>query len=173
MCSGRGIESNTEILMSEQIRPIIRDTVEQMLITSTSAENIHRMMEKHRKKVHFTPIRYRVIGGILQGLNIKFGNFIESLLTDIIELDEGVEMMPDSGKRIQLFFTPDTNTLIDQYITSRQLPNSPDDCTPSFDNLLRKFVGIERVAAVHDRQGIINDQRERPALQDIPNHNHT
>lgn len=63
--------------MSNQVKQIIRRTVLEMLADSTSLENIRKMAEKHAEKVHFVPIRYRIIGGILQGLNIKFGNFIE------------------------------------------------------------------------------------------------
>ncbi len=63
--------------MSDQVKQIIRRTVSEMLADSMSAQNIRRIAEKHAEKVRFVPIRYRVIGGILQGLNIKFGNFIE------------------------------------------------------------------------------------------------
>lgn len=69
------------------------------------------------------------MGGILQGLNIKFGNFIEQLLRNIIEIDTSVKVMEDSGKKMKLFFTHQTDPLIDTYITDRQLSNSPDDCT--------------------------------------------
>ena len=100
------------------------------------------MAQKHEGKVHFIPIRYRIIGGILQGLNIKFGNFIELLLKNIVEMDTGVKGMEDSGKKIRLFFTPKTDSLIDSYISSRQLPNSPDDCTEAFEELLQKILEI-------------------------------
>lgn len=123
--------------MSNQVKQIIRKTVLQMLEESTSPDNIRRMIEKHEEKVHFVPIRYRIIGGILQGLNIKFGNFIEQLLRNIVEIDTGVKVMEDSGKKIRLFFTHQTDALIDTYITDRQLPNSPDDCTKVFDSLLK------------------------------------
>ena len=86
-------------------------------------------MQRHIDKVYFVPIRYRIIGRILQGLNIKFGNFIENLMGKIVEIDSGVEVLPDSGKKVCLFFTSQTDSLIDSYITERQLPNSPDDCT--------------------------------------------
>ncbi|HEY9152279.1 MAG TPA: hypothetical protein VIN60_05285 [Anaerolineales bacterium] len=72
--------------MSDQVKQTIRKTVLQMLEDSMSAENIRKMAEKHREKVHFVPIRYRVVGGILQGLNIKFGNFIEQLLRNLVEM---------------------------------------------------------------------------------------
>jgi hypothetical protein len=66
--------------MSEQIKNIIYKTVLEMLKESTSGSNIKDMLEKHTEKIHFIPIRYRIIGGIIQGLNIKFGDFIELLI---------------------------------------------------------------------------------------------
>jgi len=143
--------------MSNQVKQIIRKTVLQMLEESTSPENIRRMIEKHEEKVHFVPIRYRIVGGILQGLNIKFGNFIEQLLRNIVEIDTGVKVMDDSGKKIRLFFTHETDALIDTYITERQLPNSPDDCTKVFDSLLKEILAIESQATNEQRQGITKD----------------
>lgn len=128
-----------------------------MLEESASPKNIRKMIEKHEAKVHFVPIRYRIIGGILQGLNIKFGNFIEQLLRNIVEIDTGVRAMEDSGKKIRLFFTHQTDALIDSYITERQLPNSPDDCTADFDALLEKILAIEHRATDEQRQGITKD----------------
>jgi hypothetical protein len=143
--------------MSSQVKQIIRQTVSEMLADSMSAQNIRRMAEKHAEKVHFVPIRYRIIGGILQGLNIKFGNFIEQLLRNIVEMDTGVQVMPDSGKKIKLFFTPETDALIDGYITERQLPNSSDDCSTAFSNLLDRILEIEHAASNEQRQGITKD----------------
>ncbi|MBE0409109.1 MAG: restriction endonuclease [Anaerolineales bacterium] len=143
--------------MDDQIKEVIKQTVLEMLTYSISRENILKIVKKHGNKVHFVPKRYRVIGGILQGLNIKFGNFIESLMRKVIEVDTEVEEMPDSGKKILLYFTPETDTLIDNYITSRQLPGSPDDCTPFFDELLEKIVEIENKSSDDSRQGIRKD----------------
>jgi len=143
--------------MSNQVKQIIRQTVSEMLADSMSVQNIRRMAEKHAEKVHFVPIRYRIIGGILQGLNIKFGNFIEQLLGNIVEMDTGVKVMSDSGKKIRLFFTPETDALIDGYITERQLPDSPDDCSKAFSSLLDRILEIERAATDEQRQGITKD----------------
>ena len=82
-------------------------------------------------------MRYRILGGVLQGLNIKFGNIIENLVENIVEIDTGVQAMDDSCKKITFYFTSQTDALIDKYITDRQLPNSPDDCTLQFDQLLK------------------------------------
>ncbi len=143
--------------MSDQIKQIIRQTVLEMLTDSISDENIHRMVEKHTEKVHFVPIRYRVIGGVLQGLNIKFGNFIEQLLRNIVEMDAGIQVMPSSGKKMKLFFTHETDALIDRYITERQLPDSPDDCSIAFSNLLDKILEIEHAASDKQRKGVTKD----------------
>lgn len=143
--------------MSDQVKQIIRRTVSEMLADSISEQNIRRMVEKHTGKVHFLPIRYRVIGGILQGLNIKFGNFIERLLRNIVEMDTRIKVMPDSGKKIKLFFTSATDSLIDGYITERQSPTSPDDCSEAFSRLLDKILEIEHAASDAQRQGTIKD----------------
>ena len=143
--------------MSDQVKEVIRKTVIQMLDASMSSNNIRRMARKHDEKVHFVPIHYRIIGGILQGLNIKFGNFIEQLLRNIVEIDDGVKVMEDSGRKIRLFFTHQTDALIDAYITDRQLPNSPDDCTELFDNLLEEILAIESNLTDEQRQGITKD----------------
>ena len=143
--------------MSNQIREIINKTVLEMLEKSASEANINKLTLKHIDKVHFVPIRYRIFGGILQGLNIKFGNFIENLMSNIVEIDSAVEGMPDSGSKVRLFFTPETDAAIDRYITERQLPGSPDDCTPQFDSLLNKILEIENSVEEDQRQGIVKD----------------
>lgn len=142
---------------SNQVRETIRKTILEMLKQSTSQKNIRRLAEKHKEKIHFVPVRYRVIGGILQGLNIKFGNFIEQLLRNLIEIDPKVQVMDDTGKKITLFFTPETDALIDRYITQRQLPDSPDDCSKEFSDLLDKIIEQESRATNKQRQGIKKD----------------
>ena len=143
--------------MSEQIKSVIRNTVNEMLQESMSDNNIRHLAQKHSNKVHFVPVRYRILGGILQGLNIKFGNFIDQLIGNIVEIDPEVQAMDESGKKLTLYFTPRTDALIDFYITERQLPNSPDDCTPIFDQLLQRILEIENSVNADQRQGITKD----------------
>jgi hypothetical protein len=143
--------------MDEKVKTTIKKTIQQILEDSTSKNNIQSMVNKHKEKVHFIPIRYRILGGILQSLNIKFGNFIEQLIGNLVEIDPNLEVMKYSGKKIQLFFSHTTDALIDTYITDRQLSNSPDDCTPLFDELLTKIIKIESSIKPQDRQGIVKD----------------
>ena len=102
-------------------------------------------------------MRYRIIGGIFQGLNVKFGYLIETLLRDIIRLDPGVAALPDSGQKVRLFFTPHTDTIIGNYVAQRQLPDRPGDCTPMFDRLLQQIADSEQTAPNDQRQGIVKD----------------
>jgi hypothetical protein len=89
------------------------------------------------------PTKYRVLGGLLQSLNIKFGNFIEKLIALIVEQDANVTSIPPSGERVRLSMTAETDALIDHYITSRQLPDSPDHCDVPFAELLAAILRIE------------------------------
>jgi hypothetical protein len=143
--------------MNEKVKLITRKTVMQMLADSMSPANIKSMSKKHQEKVHFIPIKYRVIGGILQSLNIKFGNFIEQLIHNLVETDHNIDVLEDSGKKIILYFTHETDALIDSYITERQLPGSPDDCTPQFTQLLKKIIEIESKVDPSNRHGIKKD----------------
>lgn len=143
--------------MDEKLRNAIYDTVFEMIKVNASDKKIKSLTRVHQGKIHFIPIRYRILGGIIQSLNIKFGNFIEKLIGNIVELDTNVKVMPQSGKRIRLFFTPETDAAIDSYITSRQLPNSLDDCTEEFDELLGRILQIENSSSADDRQGIAKD----------------
>ena len=143
--------------MTEEIKEVIKKTILDLINQSASNRNILDMVRKHEGKVHFIPIKYRILGGILQGLNIKFGNFIEDLLSNFVEIDSNVDALDESGKKKRLFFTHQTDALIDSYITNRQLPNSPDDCTSQFDELLDQILSIEKKATAEDRQGIVKD----------------
>jgi len=143
--------------MDERLKRTIQNTVLQLIKGSYSDSNILRLKKKHEGKVHIVPIRYRVFGGILQGLNIKFGNFIELLMRNIVSVDPGVSALEDSGKKVRLYMTSEADSLIDQYITMRQLLDSPDDCTPAFDQLLQQILEIEKAALDESRQGITKD----------------
>jgi hypothetical protein len=134
--------------MTEQLRPIVRKAVDKILQETASTAKIEQLTNIHSAKVHFVPIRYRIIGGLLQSLNIKFGNFIEKLIALVIEQDVQVQAQPESGKRLRLSTTPETDTLIDQYITRRQLPDSADLCDDEYDALTKSIFRLERISSL-------------------------
>lgn len=83
-------------------------------------EQVEDLIDKHEKKTHFVPIKYRVLGGFLQSLNIKFGNFIEILLTNLInseDLGDFETIHEVSGKKnINLEIEEECERAIDNYV---------------------------------------------------------
>ena len=142
--------------MTETVEIAVRQAVEELIEATMSSAKIRESFEKHRGKVHFIPAKYRVLGGLLQSLNIKFGNFLEKLLDLVIQNDSNVERHPRSGTRISLRFTAETDAKIDAYITSRQLAGSPDRCDGRFKELLESIVETERETN-EEKQAITKD----------------
>lgn len=129
--------------MNEDVQNIVREAVLKIINDTTSSKKIEKLIKTHREKIHFVPIQYRILGGVLQSLNIQFGNFIEKLIALVVDNDEKVSVMPLSNRREPLSMTAETDSLIDTYITNRQLPDSPDECDDVFNDLLRKIFEIE------------------------------
>jgi hypothetical protein len=130
--------------MSKAIEQIVRESIRKVIDRSITNSEIRRSFELHNSKVHFVPARYRVLGGILQSLNIKFGNFIEVLVRTIVDDDPKVTLHEYSGRRTALSFSARTDALIDRYITTRQLPNSADKCDDEYSELIDKILQSER-----------------------------
>jgi len=85
--------------MNNDIKKLILKSINELIEKSSSQENINKFVKIHKNKIHFIPIKYRIFGGILQSLNIKFGNFIEKLLHLIIENEKDLEIIKKySGK---------------------------------------------------------------------------
>lgn len=99
--------------MNDKIKEIISTSVIDMINVSASDRNISKFQQIHEQKTHFVPIQYQVLGGMLQSLNIRIGNFLEKLFRNIVEHDPRVTSMPDSGKRIPLRIARETDTIID------------------------------------------------------------
>lgn len=142
--------------MTESVQTAVRQAVEELIEKSTSSAAIAKSFKTHSTKVHFMPVKYRVLGGLLQSLNIKFGNFLEKLLDIVIQRDGNVKRHPISGSRVPLRFTADTDSRIDAYITSRQLAESSDRCDEKFEELLELIVQTEQ-DKTKDKLEIIKD----------------
>lgn len=142
--------------MDEAVKLIVRQAVVDMINATASPSNISKMINLHSQKVHFVPTQYRVLNGILQSLNIKFGNFIEKLIALIIDNDTQTQALPGSGKKLPLSMTAETDALIDNYITSRQLPDDPENSDIPFRQLIEKIIAIE-TSAFTSKQIIVKD----------------
>lgn len=133
--------------MDDRVKAIVRGSILRIINENVTDQKVQQLFAKHETKVHFVPIPYRVLGGLLQSLNIKFGNFLEELLGLVVENDNSVEALADSGKKIRLSITAQTDSMIDSYITSRQLPDSSDQCDDQFHELLEAIVRTETTSS--------------------------
>ena len=143
--------------MSDEVKDIVRTAVEELINETMSPRQISKHFAVHEAKLHFVPVRYRVLQGLLQSLSIKFGNFIEKLIALVVERDTCVDELPASGKKIRLLTNPRTDTLIDEYITARQQPNSPDQCDTEFQTLLNTIFQIESQSSDEEKNSVTRD----------------
>jgi hypothetical protein len=88
--------------MDEGVKSSVQEAIIRIIKDTASNKSIEKSMRVHEGKVHFIPTKYRILGGLLQSLNIKFGNFIEKLMAQVVEKDSNVQALPSSGKRINL-----------------------------------------------------------------------
>jgi len=93
------------------IEKIITDAITSLVNEASSQSNILKQHNKHIDKIHFIPVQYRIIGGILQSLNIRFGNFLQFLLTSIINIEQNLKMHELSGKRISANLSAEASLL--------------------------------------------------------------
>lgn len=108
--------------MNKKVQTLINEAVENMIAHTGEDRKIRKLILKHDKKIHFIPKRYRVFGGMLQSMNIQFGNFIEELMSVIISKNDRYEIIDKySGKKSNKFKISAANeSLIDAYITKCQ-----------------------------------------------------
>ena len=114
--------------MKNDLENIIIKAVSNIIENSISNKKIKKLKEKHDKKMHFIPKRYRVFGGLLQSMNIQFGNFIEELMTLIISSENKFKILEEyNGKKNNKFYLSDTNIKrIDDYIAKCQYEHTAD-----------------------------------------------
>ncbi|GMB89843.1 hypothetical protein NHP190002_05220 [Helicobacter ailurogastricus] len=110
--------------MSNDYQTLIHAIAREILQNCLDSK-IADLMQAHSRKLHFIPTKYRIFGGLLQSMNIQFGNFIEVLMTKLIARDSRYEILEQySGQKKNKFALSKTNdTLIDQYITKCQTEN--------------------------------------------------
>ena len=132
-------------MKNKKIKQVIEETVIKLLDNTASDAKIEKIVSKHEAKIHFIPLRYRIFGGLLQSLNIQFGNFIEVLMHKIVEGEGSLEIIKGiSGKKkVPLLLTKKTDSLIDHFITDRQ-NNADKNLEEKFEKLLESIVECQQ-----------------------------
>ena len=111
--------------MDTKVEKMINQAVMNMINKCGSTNKIKHLLKKHDIKIHFIPKKYRVFGGLLQSMNIQFGNFIEELMAVLIANEENFEIISTyKEKRGNTFHISNSNEKkIDEYITKCQVEN--------------------------------------------------
>lgn len=127
--------------MNDNIVALINKSVENTLLKMSNDHSISNLKKKHSVKVHYVPLRYRIFGGILQSMNIQFGNFIEELMSLLISNDGRYEILNDySGKKSNYFeLSKSVESMIDEYITNCQLGDE-GYCIENFPKLRKSII---------------------------------
>ena len=111
--------------MDDRVKKVIDNAVLKIIENTSSDKKIKKLEKKHCKKIHFIPTKYRVFNGLLQSMNIQFGNFIETLMELLIESDGKYRILKKYiGKKKNTFkLSLYNDALIDNYITRCQTEN--------------------------------------------------
>ena len=127
-------------MINNEVKELINSAVLKMIENTGSASKLATLKAKHDEKMHFIPKRYRVFGGLLQSMNIQFGNFIEELMSVLISNEERYEILEEySGKMSNAFLLSKTNDArIDAYISNCQYGDV--DVDVEFPKLLQAIV---------------------------------
>jgi len=150
---------------NNKIKKLIKESVLKLISNTTADAKIEKIIGKHEVKTHFVPIRYRIFGGLLQSLNIQFGNFIEVLLQGIIAEEKQLEIIDEiSGKKnVPLPLAEETDSLIDHFISDRQ-NNNDSKLIEKFEQLLKNIIANQQsaqnlVTTKHDVDVLFRDKR--------------
>lgn len=66
--------------MNNEVKELVNLAVSNILKRVSSPKKIKKLIDVHDLKIHFVPRNYRIFGGILQSMNIQFGNFLEEFI---------------------------------------------------------------------------------------------
>lgn len=132
--------------MNDNVKKFIKTAIFELIQHTSDKQKISASIKRHTNKVHFIPIRYRIFGGLLQSMNIQFGNFIEKLLHIIVQNEDNLNVVDNiSGSRkISLSITQKSELLIDKYVTDCQnSTNATDEILNNFNSLIQQCLNIE------------------------------
>jgi hypothetical protein len=130
----------------DNIQKMLTTAISDLIVRASSKEKIADIEKKHDVKIHFVPKQYRIFGGLLQSMNIQFGNFIEKVMEEVVSDNPDNEIVKEfSGKKgnsFKLSFASDK--LIDGYITNCQVKNySEQELITEFEKLDKQIKANE------------------------------
>ncbi len=153
-------------MKNNKIKKLIKNSVIDLLNNTISEKKVKKIAAGHAIKTHFIPIKYRIFGGLLQSLNIQFGNFIEVLIHNVVEQEKYLEIISDvsNKKNVALSITEASDSIIDRFITNRQTNNN-DKLNNKFKQLLNSIIKNQKsdnnlITTKHDIDVLFKDTRD-------------
>jgi hypothetical protein len=88
--------------------------------------NVERVRRKNASKTHFIPLGVRVFSGVVQAMNIRYGNFIQAVMNALVAREPSLKLHPSSGRRVDFRIPGSLDAVVDNYITQRKRSSSVD-----------------------------------------------
>lgn len=129
------------------LNDVMKKSIEIMISNAGNDSKIDKFEKKHKRKIHFIPIKYRIFGGIIQSMNIQFGNFIEEAIHQILLANPNNKILENySGKRSNKFcISKQTEILIDNYISDCETQGyTEQELKRNYENLLNTITENEK-----------------------------
>jgi len=129
-----------EVKVNELITKALEDTV----WSAFSQAAIDRVAKKNSTKVHFIPVGVRVFSGVVQSLNIRYGNFIQALMAKLVEQEKSLTLHELSGKKVDFRVSGNVNIEVDTYMGIRK-QGSESGLNSDYQNFRKKWESSEKV----------------------------
>jgi hypothetical protein len=115
---------------------LIADSLDRAVWGALQPENVERVRRKNAQKTHFIPLGVRTFSGVVQAMNIRYGNFIQTFISSLVAREVSLALHESSGRRINFVTPVELDAVVDNYITRRK--------RSSVDNLADDYLAMRR-----------------------------
>lgn len=117
------IEVNNKVKITKsEVKKHLMKIINNIIQKSIEPKKIEEIMQKHNNKLHFISIEERIYAGIIQSLNIQFGNILEDFLSNLVakNIEEFEIEQISSSKKEKWEVKESINEIVDNYINKRK-----------------------------------------------------
>lgn len=111
---------------SNWLNQLIAESLESAVWGAFDASNVERVRRKNESKTHFIPLGVRVFSGVVQAMNIRYGNFIQAFLNALVAREATLELHASSGRRVDFKIPGSLDAVVDGYIMQRKRSDNDD-----------------------------------------------
>lgn len=122
---------------------LISESLDKAVWGAFEAPNVERVRRKNASKTHFIPLGVRVFSGVVQAMNIRYGNFIQAFMNALVARESNLELHPSSGRRVDFEIPGLLDTVVDSYIMQRKRSDS-DDPSEEYLSMRKSWLDAER-----------------------------